>query len=121
MPDHILIVDDEEPMIDLMRVMLRTLNHKASGATTGVQAINMIQRDRPKLILLDLMLPDMTGIEVCQRLKAATETADIPIVIFTARHDQTARDMAQQAGAIDLLTKPVSRNQLSDALDRVLL
>ncbi len=69
MANHILIVDDEPVTIDLMRLMLRTLNIEVEGASTGAEAIGLAQADPPLLIILDLMLPDMSGYDVCEALK----------------------------------------------------
>jgi DNA-binding response OmpR family regulator len=118
---HILIVDDEIMTVDLLKVMLRTLNHTSEGATSGHEALRLALTNPPQLIILDLMLPDMTGFEVCRKLRANASTARVPIIVFTARHDHIAREEANRAGANYFLTKPLTRAKLIEYLDIALL
>lgn len=120
MPNHILIVDDDVANIDLFKVMFRTLNVEVQSATTGSQAIEQAQNDPPLLLFLDLMLPDMTGFEVCARLKGDPATAHIQIAMLTGRSDEAARQKAQEVGADHFLVKPVTRADLKTLLDSAL-
>lgn len=120
MSDYILVVDDEQPMIELLKVMLKISNFPVEGATTGAEAIAMAQGDPPRLILLDLMMPDMSGFEVCESLRASDVTRDVPIAILTAKHGQDVSDQAQQHGANFVLTKPVTRAQVLDLIGKAL-
>jgi CheY-like chemotaxis protein len=120
MPNHILIVDDDVANIDLFKVMFRTLNVEVQSATTGGEALEQAQSDPPLLLFLDLMLPDMTGFEVCARLKGDPATARIQIAMLTGRSDEAARQKAQEVGADHFLVKPVTRADLKALLDSAL-
>jgi CheY-like chemotaxis protein len=120
MSNHILIVDDEPVTVELMRLMLKTLNIAVESASTGAEAITIVGVDPPLLVILDLMLPDMSGYDVCAALKKSPASANIPVVMLTARHDQTARDKAAGVGVNYFLTKPVTRAQLNECLGMAL-
>jgi CheY-like chemotaxis protein len=120
MQDHILIVDDEPVTVELMRLMLKTLNIAVESASTGAEAITVVEGNPPLLVILDLMLPDMSGYDVCASLKKSPTSANIPVVMLTARHDQAARDKAEGVGVNYFLTKPVTRAQLNECLQTAL-
>jgi two-component system phosphate regulon response regulator PhoB len=112
MPSHILIVEDER---DLMRVM--TYNFKQAGfdvvsAPDGETALRAVKEERFDLVLLDLMLPDMPGTEVCRRLKQNRETAAIPVVMVTAKGEEVDRIVGFELGADDYVVKPFSVREL---------
>ena len=120
MAQHVLIVDDEPEAITLMRLMLKTFNHDSEGVTTGAEAIAHARARQPLLILLDLMLPDRTGFDVCAELKALPETAHIPIIMLSARDDREARERARAAGADQFAAKPIRRTQIGEFLEMAL-
>jgi two-component system cell cycle response regulator len=120
MAQHVLIVDDEPEAITLMRLMLKTFNHDSEGVTTGTEAIAHARARQPLLILLDLMLPDRTGFDVCAELKALPETAHIPIIVLSARDDREARERARAAGADQFAAKPIRRTQIGEFLEMAL-
>lgn len=120
MPNHILIVDDDVANIDLFKVMFRTLDVEVQSATTGGEALEQAQNDPPLLLFLDLMLPDMTGFEVCARLKGDPATARIQIAMLTGRSDEAVRQKAQEVGADHFLVKPFTRADLKALLDSAL-
>lgn len=107
MPGRILIVDDVATNRILMRVKLSEGCYDTLQADSGAAAIDIAQRERPDLILLDLYLPDLDGAEVCAALKADPLTADIPIIIVTAAQDSADKMRALQAGAEEVLRKPL--------------
>ena len=120
MPDYILIVDDEQAMIDLLKVMLRMSNYPVEGATSGADAIALAQVAPPRLVLLDLMMPDMSGFDVCQTLRTVPGLEAVPIAILTAKHGPDVEEQAHRCGANFLLIKPVTRGQLLELVEKAL-
>ena len=108
MSGRILIVDDLATNRALLRVRLQAAFHECLQAGDGASALEIALREKPALILLDVMLPDITGIEVCRRLRADPRTRDIPVIMVTASGDRERRLQALAAGADDFLTKPVN-------------
>ncbi|MCB1395126.1 MAG: diguanylate cyclase [Rhodobacter sp.] len=108
MSGRILIVDDLATNRIILKVKLNAACYETSQAPDGTTALRMARDDQPKLILLDMVLPDISGIEVCRRLRADPATQHIPIVIITASGDREARLRALEAGANEFLTKPLN-------------
>ena len=108
MSGKILIVDDLATNRIILKVKLNAAFHETLQAATGRDALDIARRERPKLILLDMMLPDISGIEVCRRLRTMPETQHIPVVIITASGDRQNRLKALEAGADEFLTKPLN-------------
>ena len=109
---RILVVDDDQ---DMAAFLARLLKYEALSVETvfdGSSALASVAARPPDLILLDVMLPDMNGFEICERLKADPATALTPIVLVTALEDQESRVRGIQAGADDFLSKPVKREEL---------
>ena len=113
---RVLIVDDEAINRELLRDLLHTRGHESYEAQSGQQALNLVNETPPDVILLDVMMPDVDGFEVCRRLKAQPSTAPIPIILVTALTDRQARLRGIKAGANDFLTKPID---LADTALRV--
>jgi len=109
MPETILIVDDEQHIIDLAKLYLEQEGYKTASATDGKSALNMILRDKPNLVVLDLMLPELDGWEVCRRVRAES---DVPIIMLTARSEDIDRIVGLELGADDYLTKPFNPREL---------
>ena len=120
MSKYVLIVDDDPANIELFEVMFRTFQVEVRGATLGSEALAQARQAPPSLILLDLMLPDMSGFEVCAQLKATPETAHVRVALLTGRNDAAARQKAAEVGADDFLVKPISRGDLKALLDATL-
>lgn len=116
---YILVVDDEQAMIDLLRVMLRLSNYHVEGALTGAEAIVVATEAPPALVLLDLMMPDISGFEVVRALRQAETTRHVPIAIITARPGSLVEAQAQEYGVDFFLHKPVTRAQLLELLEKV--
>jgi signal transduction histidine kinase len=109
----ILVVDDERQNRTLLEAMLAPEGHEVVTAASGEEALAMIERQPPDLILLDIMMPGMDGYDVARRVKGAAVTRNIPIIMITAHDDRDARMRGLGAGAEDFLSKPVDRAELS--------
>ena len=107
MAGRILVVDDVATNRIVMKVKLTAACYSVDQAENGKDALKAARETKPDLILLDVMMPDMSGLDVCRALKADPETADIPVVLITALTDRTAKMDGLEAGADDFLTKPV--------------
>jgi putative two-component system response regulator len=99
MPQLVMIVDDDQMNRELLETVVKRAGYTVSHANSGAQALRLIPTQMPDLILLDVRLGEMTGYEVCARLKAEPETRMIPIIILTAADDPQDRESAAQAGA----------------------
>ena len=102
---RVLIVDDTRTNINILVEALRN-DYKLSVATGGVKALDQVARNRPDLILLDIMMPEMDGYEVCTRLKAEESTKDIPVIFITALSEIQQKTRGFELGAVDYITKP---------------
>ena len=107
--DTILVVDDEQRIIDLARMYLEQDGFRVRSVTNGVSARRMILQDKPSLVVLDLMLPGMDGLEICRRVR---EQSDVPIIMLTARSDDIDKIVGLELGADDYLTKPFNPREL---------
>ncbi|MCY3915268.1 MAG: response regulator transcription factor [Chloroflexi bacterium] len=107
--DSILVVDDEQRIIDLARMYLEQDGFRVTSANNGTAAKRMILTEKPNLVVLDLMLPGMDGLEVCRRVR---EESDVPIIMLTARNDDIDKIVGLELGADDYLTKPFNPREL---------
>ena len=108
----VLIVDDERDLLSVLDFNLRAAGFETSLATTGEQALSHLRRHVPDLVVLDLMLPDLPGTEVCRRIKADPRTKHVPVVMLTAKGDEVDRVVGFEVGADDYVTKPFSVREL---------
>ena len=108
----ILVVDDNEQNLELLLAYLEELPCRVSTARDGIEALDAVHASRPNLVLLDVMMPRMSGFQVCARLKQNPATRDIPVVMVTALNEVGDVERAVDSGADDFLTKPVSRVDL---------
>ena len=108
----ILVVEDDATLRETLVYNLRAEGYTVLTASDGVQAIDIARRQPLALVLLDLMLPRMDGLEVCRRLRARPETAQTPILMLTARNEETDKVVGLEIGADDYVTKPFSWNEL---------
>jgi pilus assembly protein CpaE len=120
MPDRILIVDDDLQTLKLIGLMLEEKGYEISVASSGAQALELVEQDLPDLIILDVMMPEMDGYEVARQLRANPETAPIPILMFTAKGGVDDKVTGFEAGADDFLTKPAHPAELASRV-KVLL
>ncbi len=112
MPQTILVVDDERDIVELVRYNLAQAGYRVVSATDGRQAVEMARRERPDLVVLDLMLPVLPGAEVARMLKQDEKTRGIPIVMLTARGEEVDRVVGFELGADDYVVKPFSPREL---------
>jgi two-component system, OmpR family, response regulator MprA len=109
---RLLVIDDEQSIVDFIRLGMRYEGYRVEDAGDGVTGFDLAQRLHPSLIILDVMLPGMDGIEVCRRLRENEATQDIPILMLTAKDEVRDRVTGLNAGADDYLTKPFSFEEL---------
>ena len=108
----ILVVEDEPDIRKLVHYNLTQDHYKVVEADNGDQALKIIQRDKPSLVILDLMMPGMSGLEVCRVLRGQDETAKLPILMLTAKAGEADRVLGLELGADDYLAKPFSPREL---------
>jgi DNA-binding response OmpR family regulator len=120
MAKKILIVDDELAIVKLVGLMLQQRGYEIVAARLGAQALEKAQAENPDLVILDIMMPDMNGYEVCRRLRANPATAGLPIIMFTAKAMVDDKVAGFQAGADDYLTKPIHPEELISRIEAVL-
>lgn len=113
-PHHVLIVDDQPFNLSLIQRELERhgLDYRITTATSGFDALELVAADPPDLVILDIMMPEMDGFEVCRRLKADPVTAEIPVILLTALSDVRSRVRGIEAGADDFISKPFNRHEL---------
>lgn len=112
MEDTVLIVEDEADVVDLLRYNLKRAGFKVLVATSGDAGLASVRTHRPDIVVLDLMLPGMSGLEVCRALKQDSETTHIPILMLTAKDEQKDRVKGLETGADDYVGKPFSPREL---------
>jgi two-component system phosphate regulon response regulator PhoB len=117
---HVLIVDDERDLADLIDFNLRAAGFSTRVASTGDEALTAAREQHADLVLLDLMLPDMSGVEVCRQLRAGADTRDVLIVMLTAKAEEADRVLGFEVGADDYVTKPFSVRELVLRLKAIL-
>ncbi len=110
--DRILVVDDEPEIVALVAYHLAKAGYRVSTASTGQDALDIARRDRPSLIVLDLMLPGMSGFDVLEQVRSDDGTRDVAVLMLTARREEPDRIRGLSLGADDYLTKPFSPQEL---------
>jgi two-component system, OmpR family, alkaline phosphatase synthesis response regulator PhoP len=108
----ILIVEDERDILQLVKLYLEKEGYRTVTALTGAEGLNSAKSDKPDLIILDLMLPEIDGLEVCKRIRASQETAMLPIIMLTAKAEESDTVIGLELGADDYVTKPFSPKAL---------
>lgn len=112
MQDTVLVIEDEADVVDLLRYNLNRAGFTVLIASNGVQGLEMARKSRPDVIVLDLMLPKLTGQELCKALKSDPDTEGLPIVMLTAKSEPAERVQGLELGADDYVTKPFSPREL---------
>src|SRR5215469_14151808 len=116
----VLVIDDQENIIEFIKLGLKYEGFRVESAADGLQGLATAQRVNPDLIILDLMLPGIDGLEVCRRLRDNPTTQDIPILMLTAKDDVRDRITGLDTGADDYLTKPFSFEELLERIRAIL-
>jgi DNA-binding response OmpR family regulator len=116
----VVIVDDEPTMVDLLTTFLAMKGFEVHGAYNGADGLRAVEQVKPHVLLLDLMLPDIDGFEVCRRLRSAPASATLPIVIISARTESEAIQRAMRAGADAYMTKPLRLPELLEKIEELL-
>jgi two-component system phosphate regulon response regulator PhoB len=116
----VLLVDDERDLLSLLDFNLRAAGYETLLATTGEQALAHLRRRVPDLVILDIMLPDVSGTEVCRQIKGDVRTRHVPVVMLTAKGEEVDRVVGFEIGADDYVTKPFSVRELVLRLKAVL-
>ena len=112
MSKKIFIVEDELDFLSTLRERLESEGYVVATAVDGERALGKIPEEKPDLILLDIMLPEMNGYQVCRELKCNPETETIPVVVVTAKSQESDKFWAKETGADDYLTKPFEMEEL---------
>jgi twitching motility two-component system response regulator PilG len=114
----ILIVEDEESLLKLESILLTSKGYEVQGVGDGRAALEAISRSKPDLVLLDIMLPEIDGFEVCRRIKADDETRHIPVIMLTAKKSREDMARGEQVGADWYITKPFKSAMVIETIQR---
>lgn len=117
---RILVVEDEEDIRQILAYNLGQSGHEVLTADRGAAALDLVRDERPELVLLDLMLPDISGLEVCRHLKSDPTSREIPVIMLTARSEEIDRVVGFELGADDYVVKPFSVRELVLRIQAVL-
>jgi two-component system, OmpR family, response regulator VicR len=120
-PVRVVCIEDEPEMIDLVRLILARKGFEVIGASSGQEALRLISELKPSLVLLDLMMPDIDGWEVYQRMKADPETKFIPVIVVTAKSQSIDKMLGLHIAKVDdYITKPFGPAELLRSVEKVL-
>ncbi len=118
---RVVCIEDEPEMIDLVRLILGRKGFQVIGANGGVEGLDTVRREKPDLVLLDLMMPDMDGWEVYQQMKADAELRDIPVVVVTAKAQSIDKVLGLHIAKVDdYITKPFGPQELLESVAKIL-
>lgn len=120
-PKRLVYIEDEAEMIDLVRLILNRRGYEVIGANGGLEGLETVRREKPDLVLLDLMMPDLGGWEVFQQMKASEETRNIPVIVVTAKAQTIDRVLGLHIAKVDdYISKPFSPQELFNSIEKVL-
>lgn len=119
--EKVLIVDDEEHIVELLQFNLVNAGYKVITANNGLDALKKVKENKPDLLLLDLMLPGMDGLDVCKEIKRDKETSKTSIIMLTAKSEELDKILGLELGADDYITKPFSIRELLARVKAVLI
>jgi twitching motility two-component system response regulator PilG len=116
---EILIVEDEESLLKLQSLLLASRGYSVNGVTDGKMALDWVARKKPDLVLLDIMIPEIDGFEVCRQIKSEDSTKDILVIMVTAKKRREDMDRGAQVGADGYITKPFKSLMLIEEIQRL--
>jgi CheY-like chemotaxis protein len=116
----VLLVDDEQSMLKVLEARLESWGYRVILATNGPEGLEQAVAQHPDLILLDVMMPGMDGLEVCRRLRAQKETKRIPVILVTVKATQLSPEEVRGSGAFRVIGKPYDSEELHDAVEAAL-
>lgn len=118
---RVVCIEDEPEMIDLVRLILGRRGFEVTGANGGLEGLEIVKRERPDLVLLDLMMPDMDGWEVYQRIKSDEALREIPVVVVTAKAQSIDKVLGLHIAKVDdYITKPFGPQELLESVEKIL-
>ncbi len=118
---RVVCVEDEPEMIDLVRLILGRKGFSVIGANGGIEGLETVRREKPDLVLLDLMMPDMDGWEVYQQMKADTALREIPVVVVTAKAQSIDKVLGLHIAKVDdYITKPFGPQELLESVEKII-
>jgi len=117
----VVCIEDEQEMIDLVQLILGRRGFTVEGANGGLEGLEKVQKRKPDLVLLDLMMPDMDGWEVYQRMKSDEELRDIPVIVITAKAQSIDKVLGLHIAKVDdYITKPFGPQELLESVEKIL-
>ena len=117
----VVCIEDEQEMIDLVQLILGRRGFKVEGANGGLEGLEKVRQTKPDLVLLDLMMPDMDGWEVYQRMKSDEELRDIPVIVVTAKAQSIDKVLGLHIAKVDdYITKPFGPQELLESVEKIL-
>jgi DNA-binding response OmpR family regulator len=115
----VLYIDDEVVLVEMMKIRLRSKGYEIIYAYDGFEGIKLAEKENPDLILLDIIMPKMDGIEVCRKLKSNNKTAGIPVILFSAKDFRELTCIMDNCGADDCISKPFESKMLLEKMERL--
>ncbi len=109
---RVLVVDDDKHAVEILYRLLQRESFEVLRAQSGREALEIVAVERVDVIVLDVMMPEMDGFQVCEALRAAERTRDIPIILLTAKDDMETRALGMKLGVSEFLTKPINKREL---------
>ncbi|HLB65112.1 MAG TPA: response regulator [Anaerolineales bacterium] len=120
-PKRVVCIEDEPEMIDLVRLILGRKGFYVIGANGGIEGLETVRREKPDLVLLDLMMPDMDGWEVYQQIKADSTLREIPVIVVTAKAQSIDKVLGLHIAKVDdYITKPFGPQELLESVEKIL-
>lgn len=117
---HILVVEDEESLLKLESILFSSRGYHVTGVADGKSALKMISGSRPDLVVLDVMLPEMDGVEVCRCIRGNADTKNLPVLMLTARKSSKDVNAGLSAGADAYITKPFKTAEVMETIEKLL-
>jgi DNA-binding response OmpR family regulator len=114
------VIDDDPELLMMVGMILRRAGHETILSSDSVEGSDRLIKEKPDLLILDLMMPHMSGFDVCRKVRATPEIANLPVMILTARIQESDREDAFASGATDYMTKPITARQLTTRVGELL-